>query len=127
VPTAASAISNQPGDTFIPVARTEDVPEGSFTEVEIPDEVLILANIEGVFYAVSAWCTHQGTSLALGQLAGSVLTCWAHLWRYDVRTGEPVWPPIARVAPGYRLRTYPVRVVGDTVYVSRRPGRSGLT
>jgi nitrite reductase/ring-hydroxylating ferredoxin subunit len=49
-----------------------------------------------------------------------------HLWRYDVRTGEPIWPPLAKVAPGYRLRVHPVRVEGDDVYVSRTPGRGGL-
>lgn len=116
--------SAPPPDHFVRVASVGDVPPGSFIEVEVEDDVLVLANVEGAFYAVSAWCTHQGTSLALGELDGSTLRCWAHLWRFDVRTGDPIWPPIARVAPGYSLRTHRVRVQGDDIMLStqRRAG-----
>jgi nitrite reductase/ring-hydroxylating ferredoxin subunit len=106
---------------FVRVAHVSEVPPGACIDVEVGDDVLVIAHVDDEFYALSAWCTHQGTSLALGTLTGHTLTCYAHLWRYDVRTGEPIWPPIARVAPGYRLRVYPIRVEGDEIYVS--PGR----
>lgn len=72
---------------------------------------------------MSAWCTHQGTSLALGRLnqEAHALTCFAHLWSFDVRTGEPIWPPMAKVARGFRLRVFPVRIEGDDIYVSPDP------
>ncbi len=112
---------------FVRVAGAEDVPAGTFVEVEIGDEVLLLTHLESGFHAVSAWCTHQGSSLALGTLNGTVVQCWAHLWRFDLRTGEPIWPPMAKVAPGYRLRVHEVRVEGDDVLVSAIPrfGRLG--
>jgi len=106
---------------FVRAARVDEVPEGSFAEIEIGEDVLLLAHLESGFYAVTAWCSHQGTSLALGTLDGPVIRCWAHLWSFDVRTGEPVWPQMARVAPGYRLRVHPVRVEGDQVLVSATP------
>jgi nitrite reductase/ring-hydroxylating ferredoxin subunit len=99
------------------------VPPGTCLEVEVGDEVVVVVNVEGELYAASAWCTHQGTSLAMGTLTGHTLTCWAHLWRYDVRTGQPIWPPLARVAPGYGLRVYAVRVEGEEIVVCTRPGR----
>ena len=117
-PGANVAVSISPTEHFVRVASVEGVPPGSFTEVEIDDQVFILANVEGSYYAVSAWCTHQGTSLALGALDGSTLRCYAHLWRFDVRDGEPVWPAMAKVARGYCLRTYPVRVEGPDVMLS---------
>lgn len=80
--------------------------------------MLVLANVDGQIHALSGWCTHMGTALALGRLSGPTLTCWAHLWSFDVRSGEPVWPPIARIAPGYRLRVYPVRLEGEDILVS---------
>ena len=112
---------------FVRVAAVDEVPVGSFLEVEIGDEVLLVTHLDSGFYAVTAWCTHQGSSLALGTLNGTVIRCWAHLWRFDVRTGEPVWPPMARVAPGYRLRVHEVRVAGEDVLVSAVPrlGRFG--
>ena len=112
---------------FVRVADVVDIPEGSLLEVEIGEEVLVLARVDSELHAVSAWCTHQGTSLALGSLEGPVVQCWAHLWRFDIRTGEPIWPPMAKVAPGYRLRVHEVRVEGDEVFVSSVPrlGRFG--
>ncbi|MBM2810002.1 MAG: bphF [Chloroflexi bacterium] len=87
-------------------------------DVEIGNEVVLLANVGGEIHAIGAWCPHQGTALALGTLRENALSCWAHLWRFDVRTGDAIWPPMARVVPGYRLRVYPVRVEGDNVLVS---------
>jgi 3-phenylpropionate/trans-cinnamate dioxygenase ferredoxin subunit len=117
-------LANTPPIDFVRVAAVEDVPSGSFVEIEIDDDVLILVNVDGEYRAVSAWCTHQGTSLALGTINGPVLTCYAHLWRYDVRNGDPIWPPLARVAPGYSLRTYPVLVDGNDIFVKRPRGTS---
>ena len=122
----SQSLSGAP-EAFVRVASAGDVPEGSFVEVEIGDEVLLLVHLDSGFHAVTAWCTHQGTSLALGTLRGPVIQCWAHLWQFDVRTGEPVWPQMARVAPGYRLRVHEVRVEGDDILVSPVPrlGRFG--
>ena len=32
-------------------------------------------------------CPHRGTPLSEGRLRGTVLTCAAHTWEFDVRTG----------------------------------------
>jgi 3-phenylpropionate/trans-cinnamate dioxygenase ferredoxin component len=77
--------------------------------------------VAGTVYALSAWCPHQGTSLALGRINEHTVTCFAHLWTFDVRTGEPIWPPMARVARGYKLRTYPVRVEDGEILVGMPP------
>jgi 3-phenylpropionate/trans-cinnamate dioxygenase ferredoxin subunit len=87
-------------------------------DVDVDDEVVLLVNVEGTIHAVSAWCTHQGTALALGRLEGGKITCWAHLWCFDVATGQPLYPPMARVAPGYRLRRYAVNVEGGEIYIT---------
>ena len=86
-------------------------------DVEVEDQVVLLVNVEGTVHAVSAWCPHLGTALALGKLTGATLTCWAHLWSFDVPSGQPIWPPMARVARGYHLRRFPVRVEADDIYV----------
>ena len=113
-------------EDYVKVARLSELSEGTPVDVEVDGQVLVLVNVEGDVYAVSAWCSHLGTSLALGTMDGHTLMCWAHLWRYDVRTGEPIWPPLAKIAPCYRLRVYPTKVEGDDVYVSRMPRRGGL-
>jgi nitrite reductase/ring-hydroxylating ferredoxin subunit len=102
---------------WVRVAALSDVPPGALADVEAEGEVLVLANVEGAVFALGAWCPHLGTNLVLGQLSGPVLMCSAHLWRFDVRSGQPIWPPLARVAPGYGLRRYPVEMRGEDVYV----------
>lgn len=102
------------------------MPPGSLTGILVDGQRLVVANVEGTLYAFSGLCSHLGTFLELGTLRGHRLTCFAHLWTYDVRNGEPVSPPMARVAPGYRLRTYSVRIEDGAVFVSRIPGRRGL-
>ncbi|MSQ24245.1 MAG: hypothetical protein EXR58_06825 [Chloroflexi bacterium] len=111
---------------FVEVAAVEDVEDGTLRAIEVDGQSLVLGNVDGKLYAVSGLCSHLGSKLALGSLHGPTLTCFAHLWTYDIRTGEPVWPPMARVAPGYRLRSHPVRIEGGKIWVSRRPGRRGL-
>ncbi|HZT08100.1 MAG TPA: Rieske 2Fe-2S domain-containing protein [Chloroflexota bacterium] len=113
-------------DDFIRVASVADVAPGAAVDVEVDGEVVVLANVEGAIYAVGGWCPHLGTALALGSMSGHTLTCFAHLWRYDVRSGEPIWPPMARVVRGYALKVFRVRVVGEDVYVCPRPMGGGL-
>ena len=113
-------------DSFRFVARVEDVPPGTCRDVDVDDEVVLIVHTDDQFHAISGWCTHQGTALALGTLRERSLTCYAHLWSFDVGSGDPIWPPIARVAPGYRLRTYPVLVADGSVFVSSTPARGGL-
>jgi nitrite reductase/ring-hydroxylating ferredoxin subunit len=86
-------------------------------DVDVADQVVLLVNVAGTVHAVSPWCPHLGTALALGKLAGATLTCWAHLWSFDVPSGQPLWPPMARVARGYQLRRFPVRVEDGDIYV----------
>jgi len=102
---------------WVRVASLAEVPPGGLADVEAEGEVLVLANVEGQVYALGAWCPHLGTNLVLGQLSGAVLMCSAHLWRFDVTSGQPLWPPLARVAPGYGLRRYKVDVRGEDIFV----------
>jgi nitrite reductase/ring-hydroxylating ferredoxin subunit len=102
------------------VADVGEVPPGELREIEAQGERLVLANVDGTYYAFGAWCPHVGTSLALGYLDGHVVTCFAHLWRFDVRDGRILYPPMEGVARGYNLPTYPVRVEGRDILVGPR-------
>lgn len=51
---------------------------------------------------------------------GEYVTCFAHLWRFDVRDGSIVYPAMQGVAAGYNLPSYPVRVDGSDILVGPR-------
>lgn len=105
------------GLRFVRVADLADLPPDTMLDVEVGGAVVLLVNAGGTVYAVSAWCPHLGTALALGRLSDTTLTCFAHLWTFDLRTGTPLWPPMARAAPGYALRTHRVRIEGSEIFV----------
>jgi MmoB/DmpM family protein/Rieske 2Fe-2S protein len=78
----------------------------------------VLCNVEGVVYAYDNSCPHLGSPLSKGRLEEHVLTCAAHEWSFDVRTGSGINPAQAC------LRGYPVRLEGDRILVDMTAGRS---
>jgi toluene monooxygenase system ferredoxin subunit len=56
-------------------------------------------------------CAHLGVPLSEGRLDGDVLTCSAHEWTYDLRTGRGVNPASTC------LRRFPVKVEDGRVWV----------
>ncbi len=93
------------------VAKVSEIPVGKARVVVVLGHPVAIFHLEGGFYAVSNVCLHRGGPVGEGTLDGPVVTCPLHGWEYDVRTGENVANPMAR------LRTYSVRVEGDDVLV----------
>lgn len=124
IPTYADAVTE--ASEYARVAAVDDLPPGRLLKVQVDEQQIVLGNADGLLFALSGLCSHEGSDLALGSVQDRVLTCFAHRWTYNVETGVPVSPPIGRVAPGYRLRTYRVKIEGDSILVSRRPSRLGL-
>lgn len=58
--------------------------------VETPWGLMALYLVDGRAYCVQAFCPHLEGPLFEGSLAGGVITCPWHGWRYDVTTGERV-------------------------------------
>lgn len=99
---------------FVKVATRADLPIGASHAVRVGDTSLALFNVNGSLYAIDNICPHAGGPLARGTLSGpdgAIVVCPLHGWRFDVRTGQS---PHLR---GEHLRTFPVRVVEDTIEV----------
>jgi toluene monooxygenase system ferredoxin subunit len=72
---------------------------------------LLLINIDGVISAFEDRCAHQAVELSRGTLEGHTLTCWAHEWQYDARTGLSTNPR------GRQLKRYAVKIEDDAILV----------
>jgi len=72
---------------------------------------VLLCNIDGQVYAYQDRCPHLANPLSEGKLRDNILTCAAHEWVFDARTGRGVNPVDTC------LRRFPVRVDGDRIVV----------
>lgn len=93
------------------VAARGEIGLGEFRGFELEGTKLVVYNVDGVLYATSGTCAHNGGPLAQGLLEDHLVTCPWHAWEFDVRTGRAVYDPRVCVA------TYAVRVEGDDVFV----------
>ena len=101
-------------DGFVPVTRASELLPGAMTWVALDRERVLIANVDGCFYALQDSCGHRQAPLSKGTLEGHVIECPLHFARFDVRTGKLLSGPTAADVP-----TYQVLVDGDTVYVKR--------
>lgn len=99
---------------FVPVATASELAPGAMKWVVVDRERVLLANVEGVFYALRDACGHRQAPLSKGTLAGHVVECPLHFATFDVRTGKLLDGPAAADVP-----TYAVRVSEGMVYVKR--------
>lgn len=105
----------------ITIARAAEVKDGELRQVNIPgtadggaEGALLLARIDGQFYATGASCSHYSAPLAQGVAAKDKMhvVCPWHDAAFDLRTGQPV-----RGAGLQAIPTYPVSVEDGQVIV----------
>ena len=94
------------------VASLAEVPAGRPLAVEVEGTRVVLARVGEAVYACGDVCAHRGGRLSEGKLSGPRLACPLHGWIYDVRTGQCLFP-----TRGGQVPAYPVRIVGDGVFV----------
>jgi nitrite reductase/ring-hydroxylating ferredoxin subunit len=99
------------------VTRTISAPlqallDAGHVRVQAEGCAVLLALVDGEISAVDDACHHRGTALSGGIVRDGIVTCPAHLWQYDVRTGR------RHDTDGEPLASYVVDVVGDQVEVT---------
>ena len=93
--------------------RTCDVPEGSAAIIKVDDDLTIsVYRVDDTYYAIDDRCPHKGVSLAKGTFQDAVVTCPAHHFTVDVRTGRSPRNPLMRVS------TFPVARTGDHLTIT---------
>ena len=103
---------------WIAVASLDELWEGEMTSVRVGDEPILLVHLSGGdIRAYQGYCPHQKTTLADGKLDGPILTCAAHLWQFNLLTGEGVNPKDCQ------LHRYPVKVEDATISVGVTSGQ----
>ena len=74
-----------------PTAKS--LPAGKMTAVDSNGQSILVANVNGAYYAIRNICTHMGCHLSEGVLKGSRVQCPCHGSTFDVTTGALVKGP----------------------------------
>jgi len=102
----------------VKVCSKSDVAPGSLKLVSAGGKDLVVANVDGNFYVMDNWCTHEQGNLSEGELNKKVLTCPEHGAQFDVTTGKVLGGPDGGPADSIPPETaYKVRVQGNDVIV----------
>ena len=100
----------EPG--FEKVAEIGELSPGEMKSVMLGQEEVLLANVNGNFYAISDTCTHVGGTLSDGELDGAQVECPLHGAVSNVVSGEVLNPP-ARES----VQAREVRISGNDILV----------
>ncbi len=98
---------------FVTVAKTSDIEPGKMILVEVDDEDVAVANVNGEYYAFGAECPHAGGPLDEGDVEGNIVVCPWHGAEFDMTTGEALAMPAQD-----SISTYQVRVDGEEIQLS---------
>jgi|TARA_B110000259_G_scaffold137585_1_gene154914 3-phenylpropionate/trans-cinnamate dioxygenase ferredoxin subunit len=95
------------------VCSVDDIEEEDVRRVDLGDKSLaIYRSPDNEYFATDGYCTHEKSHLADGIVDGYDIECPLHFGAFDYRTGDPTVAPVC-----IALKTYPVEVQGNAVFV----------
>jgi 3-phenylpropionate/trans-cinnamate dioxygenase ferredoxin component len=111
---------------FFKLANINDLTEGAMKKYQLQDNEILLAKIDGRYYAIQNKCPHFGGDLSRGVLARAIVTCPRHSSQFNLTDGSVErWlkgsgliSSIGKtLKPPQKLITYNVKIEGQDVMV----------
>lgn len=93
------------------VCLESNLKPGQARSITLLGRPFAVFNVSGKHYGIDAACRHMKANLAAGKLAGSIVECFMHAWRYNITTGECLTKEYGR------LNTYPVKTEDGFVFI----------
>jgi nitrite reductase/ring-hydroxylating ferredoxin subunit len=100
---------------FVKAVEASKVPPETMLTVQVGGEQVLVANVDGGYYGMSAICTHKGWDLSEGTLVETEVTCAGHGTVWDLKTGKGIFDVPLRDEP-----LYDVKEEGGFLYVRKR-------
>lgn len=96
---------------WVALTTIDQIPEEGILAVELDGLKLILTQFNYRIKAYRNTCTHLAMPLDKGEIQDGIITCPYHHFQYNLETGECL------TAPEMPLQPYPVKQVGERVFV----------
>jgi 3-phenylpropionate/trans-cinnamate dioxygenase ferredoxin subunit len=100
---------------FVKAVEASRIQPDTMLTVKVGSEEVLIANVDGRYYAMGALCTHQEWDLSEGVLEATTVTCSGHGTVWDLRTGKDVFDEPLEDEP-----LYDTKVEGGFICVKRR-------
>ena len=100
------------GLTYVPVARVGEVDAGKMKPIEMGGRQLLLAHLDGKYFAFARECPHEAADLTTGQVVGEKIRCTNHGYCFDLKTGNCEIPQ-----GGPPLTVLPVEARGEDLCI----------
>ena len=100
---------------FVKVGSVSDLPNGSFRAVDVGPDQIVIAYLEGKYYAMGRVCNHKQWDITEGILEGESITCAGHGAIWNLKTGEASFPMPLPSEP-----VYEVKVEGSDILLKKR-------
>jgi len=96
------------------ICHVSTVREGTMDAFDLDGEMILVANVDGEWFAIGDTCSHAQASLSEGELDAEecTVTCPLHGAVFDLRTGEALEFPAEEPVVAYS-----VTVEDDEVHV----------
>ena len=98
-------------ENYVKVAQASAVKPGRLAMAKVGDMEVMIANLDGEFYALDNFCPHEGWALHEGILEDDCVECPGHSHFYSVKNGQRTG------VPDESARTFPLKVEGDDILV----------
>lgn len=91
--------------------KKTEIPTGTLIRLDNGETSIVLIRTNGKVNAFLDRCPHAHWPLSEGALAGQVLECLGHGWRFDLSTGECL------TVPNCALKRLAVTIIHDRLQI----------
>ncbi|NJM41025.1 MAG: non-heme iron oxygenase ferredoxin subunit [Anaerolineae bacterium] len=102
---------DRPADSFVSIAKLDDVKEGEIFATLIDETPIALTKVDGEICAFGDICTHDDGPLAEGTIEDGCVVCPRHGARFNLHTGKQTFPAVTPIP------IYETKIEGDEIKV----------
>ena len=85
---------------YLEAGKVSEITNGQMKHAEINGKEIVIANLDGKFYAFADRCGHMNARLSRGNINQNVVTCPFHAAKFDVTSGKKIGEPVLEIPPG---------------------------
>ena len=97
----------------VKITEAENLNPGQMLGIIVEGKNILIANIDGVLYAIDNKCSHEDAILYNGALKQDCVECPLHGSRFSFKTGKPMEEPATEP-----VNTYIINKQEDGFYIT---------